>query len=123
MSLAVCQRVLAKRRLGKIPMNCRQILEAEFIGAMGAVPKTCFLHEYPPKTQRPALRYWPASLDSQPHPLGGTFDHYTARSTGARPIVQHCSTCQAKDFFTVINRRKFVGAPQRSGCRGVGRPR
>src|SRR5262249_11010484 len=42
--LAVPDGVLKKRRLGQIPMDRSQILEAEFIGAVGAVPQTGFLH-------------------------------------------------------------------------------
>src|SRR5216683_3360184 len=108
LSFSVCQRVLAERRLGKIPMNCRQILKAKFIGAMGAVPKTCFLHEYPPKTLRPASALLAGTPQLPAVPLGWYVDHYTAGSAGARPIVQHCSACQAKHFFTVINRRKLL---------------
>ena len=36
-------------RLGEIPVNGFEPLEAEFIGAMGAVPHTSFLHETPPR--------------------------------------------------------------------------
>ena len=40
----VGDRVFVKRRLGEIPVNGGKILEAEFVGAMGAITQTCFLH-------------------------------------------------------------------------------
>jgi hypothetical protein len=40
-----CDRMLVKQRRGKIPMDRGQILEAKFVGAMGAIAQTRFLHE------------------------------------------------------------------------------
>ena len=36
--------VLVERRLGQIPVDRGEIFEAEFVGAVGAVPHTRFLH-------------------------------------------------------------------------------
>src|SRR5262249_44672054 len=44
-ALAVRNRVLVKRSLQQIPMDRREILEAEFVSAVGAVPQTRFLHD------------------------------------------------------------------------------
>ena len=42
--LIVADGVLVKRGLGKIPMNAGEIFEAEFVGAVRAIPYTSFLH-------------------------------------------------------------------------------
>ena len=42
--LARGNRVLVKRRLGEVPAYLGQILEAEFVGTIGAVPHTLLLH-------------------------------------------------------------------------------
>ena len=62
--LPCCDGVLIERRRGQIPMHRAQPLEAEFIGAVGAVPQTRFLHESPSTT----------------HPAG----------TGATPLLRLC---------------------------------
>ena len=48
--LPCCDGMLVERRRGQIPMHRAQPLEAEFIGAVGAVPQTRFLHESPSTT-------------------------------------------------------------------------
>ncbi len=42
--LAVLDRVLVKGFCGEVPVNGSQVGKAEFVGAMGAVSQTCFLH-------------------------------------------------------------------------------
>ena len=44
-AFAVGDRVLVKRRLRQVPVNGREIFETEFVGAMGAVSQSCFVHE------------------------------------------------------------------------------
>ena len=48
--LPCCDGMLVERRRGQIPMHRAQPLEAEFIGTVGAVPQTRFLHESPSTT-------------------------------------------------------------------------
>jgi len=45
-------RVLIEYRRGVIPMDGFEVLEAESVGAVGAVPQTRFLHERPPRRSR-----------------------------------------------------------------------
>ena len=40
----VGDRVFVKRRLGQVPVNRGEIFETKFVGAMGAITQTCFLH-------------------------------------------------------------------------------
>jgi len=44
--------VLVKRRLGQIPMDFFEVFETEFVGAVGTVPHTRFLHQKPSQTGR-----------------------------------------------------------------------
>jgi hypothetical protein len=37
--------VLVERRLQQVPMDRRQFREAEFVSAVSAVPRPCFLHD------------------------------------------------------------------------------
>src|SRR5262249_42713126 len=46
--LAARDRVLVERRLAQIPMDRLETLEPEFVGAVGAVPHSRFLHGTPP---------------------------------------------------------------------------
>ena len=75
--LPCCDGVLVERRRGQIPMHRAQPLEAEFIGAVGAVPQTRFLHESPSTTH-------PAGTGATP--LYGCADD-SARSPILRPII------------------------------------
>jgi hypothetical protein len=36
--------MLVEQRLGEVPVNCGEILEAEFVSAVSAVPHTLLLH-------------------------------------------------------------------------------
>ena len=58
LTFVVADRILVEPRLGEIPMQAREALEAEFVGAMGAVAHTRFLHDQPPHTP-PAPRGGP----------------------------------------------------------------
>ena len=53
-AFAVCDRVLHQNGVGQIPMNAGEVLEAEFVGAVHAVPHARFLH--------PTLRFYRLSL-------------------------------------------------------------
>ena len=80
--LASRDRVLVERGRGVIPVDRGEILEAEFVGAVGAVPQTRFLHERPPHDVRP-----PPELLPDRRVFGrGSADH-SARPANARPIV------------------------------------
>ncbi len=50
--------MFVKRRFGVIPVDRGEIFEAEFVGAMSAVPHTRFLHAKPsqPKSRPPGPR-------------------------------------------------------------------
>src|SRR5262249_27347709 len=65
--LARPDRVLVEIGRGQIPMDRSQILEAKFIGAIGAVAKTGFLHESLHDAPGPT-----PDLDSPEVPLTGT---------------------------------------------------
>jgi hypothetical protein len=43
-ALAVGDRVLDQNRVGQIPVDRREVFQAEFFGAMRAIPQTGFLH-------------------------------------------------------------------------------
>src|SRR6185369_12976744 len=48
--LPCCDGAFVERGRGQIPMYLAQALEAEFIGAVGAIPQARFLHESPSTT-------------------------------------------------------------------------
>ena len=45
--------MLVKRRLGQVPVDRGELFEAEFVGAIGAVPHTRFLHAKSSQTGGP----------------------------------------------------------------------
>ena len=49
--LAVRDGMLVERRLEQIPVDRGQSLEAEFVGAVGAIPHPSFLHAHSSQTQ------------------------------------------------------------------------
>ena len=53
--LAITNGMLVERGFGQIPVNRGEIFEAEFIGAVRAVPRTRFLHSIPPPPRRLCL--------------------------------------------------------------------
>jgi hypothetical protein len=44
-AFAVSDRVFIKRGLREVPMDARQTFETKFLGAVGAVSQSCFVHE------------------------------------------------------------------------------
>ena len=45
--------VLVERRFGQVPVDLGEVFETEFVGAIGAVPHTRFLHANSSQTGRP----------------------------------------------------------------------
>src|SRR6266566_1164778 len=108
-ALAVCDRVLHQNGVEQIPTNASEVLEAEFIGAVRAVPHTRFLH--------PSLRFcrlsrplfwlcwlvlsavswspiWPPVWPPQSGPSGRSIYAYLPRRHGVRPYIQPSCLCQ-----------------------------
>ena len=77
----VGQRVLIERRLGQIPMNGCEVFQAEFVGAIGTVPHTSFLHQISP-TQAGLFNSRSLDEPSGPH---GYRRKYSPSSKNARP--------------------------------------
>src|ERR1700722_3006584 len=50
--LAITNGMFVEWGFGQIPVNRGEIFEAEFVGAVGAVPRTRFLHSIPPPPRR-----------------------------------------------------------------------
>src|SRR3954447_10158651 len=82
-ALARARGMLVKLGRAEIPVHLTQILEAEFVGAVSAVPQTRFLHGRPPNTPS-GRRRTPPKLPRLTH---GSLN-YSARPQGARPIVR-----------------------------------
>src|SRR5438477_7445402 len=104
-ALAVSDRVLHQNGVEQIPMNAGEVLEAEFIGAVRAVPHTRCLH--------PSLRFyrlprppfwlcwlvlsavsWSPIWPPQSGPSGRSIYAYLPRRHGVRPYIQPSCLCQ-----------------------------
>ena len=93
----VGDRVLVERRLGQVPVDRSEILEAEFVGAMSAVTQTCFLHgNFLLNASRLTPNKRRETLVEAASPVARALANYTTSAAGARPIVAQRACCQAE---------------------------
>src|SRR6266700_8401478 len=87
--------MVVKRRRGKIPMDRGDILEAKFVGAIGAIAQTRFLHE----------DLHDASGDRRTTPCPHSAWHHNAPPPSPRPYSGDRTRCQGGRYLESLQPR------------------